>query len=448
MTSRRIDGPAPLPAENVAQALMRPPWRVLFSRWPWLALGYTALSAVIAALFLLPSIVLFVLLPLWAILCGMIERLRLRMLGFPRQPSGHVRVGRDQRHNWLNVRLTEPATWRELLVLLLDIAVGAVALVTLFFEALALIAVVAVPIAMVSQWEGRARLFGDTWIRMTPADWWKPALIALGLLVIAAYLNMLLAAGQAVAVRWLLAPRDAEIDQRVERLTRSRAAIVAAHEEERRRIERDLHDGVQQELVVLASRLAVLELELGALGSEGEPARAALAATQDQAERAASILRDTVRGIHPAVLTDHGLGAALDELAGRAAVPVRILGEGLERAGAAEEAAAYFLVTEALTNVAKHTDASRVTITARTAGGALVVDVVDDGRGGADPEQGTGLAGLAARAAALEGTLEIVSPPGGPTRLVLTLPATRRVAESPPETADDEEASRHADPVR
>src|SRR5699024_4694970 len=142
-----------------------------------------------------------------------------------------------------------------------------------------------------------------------PEAWWYPPVLILVVLLVSAYLNAVLAAIHGASVRWLIAPRVEEIDQRVEQLTRSRAAIVTAHESERQRIERDLHDGVQQELVGIAARLGILELELQT-GTD-EARKNALRAAQAQTERALTSLRETARGIHPAVLSDHGLPAAL-----------------------------------------------------------------------------------------------------------------------------------------
>lgn len=424
---------------------MSAPWRVLPSWWPWRALLFLLASAVLGLMLLVLLPLTLLLLPLWGILCGMLERRRLPMLGFARVPSGHVRVAPEQRHTWLNIRLTEPATWREVLVLLVDLVTGLAVLVVLFFEAMALIVVVGVPIVALVRGEVDIRLFGDARIRLDGTTWWIPLLALVVVLLVAAYLNLLLATAQGFAVRWLLAPRGAEIAQRIERLTRSRAAVVTAHEDERRRIERDLHDGVQQELVLLAGRLGMLELELAALGPEGEPGRRALAAAQDQAERASASLRESVRGIHPAVLTDRGLGAALEELAGRAPLRVVLRLDRLGRAAPAVEAAAYQVVREAITNVVKHTDATHVLVIARTDPDLLEIRVRDDGRGGADPAVGTGLAGLVARAAALDGDLVITSPDGGPTTLALTMPRTPgRGSEDfgrPQEVSD-------ADPVR
>ncbi|OZB82173.1 histidine kinase [Microbacterium sp. 13-71-7] len=417
--------PSPRRAHTVTEALQRAPWVALASWWPWRALGYLLISAVLGPLLLVLLPLTLLLLPIWGIAIGALERRRQRLLGFGAIPTGHVRVAREDRHNWLNIRLTEPATWREALVLLLDLVAGLFALVLLFFEAVALIVVVGVPIHALTRGATEILLFGDARIRLDAGSWWLPPVALVIVMIVAAYLNLAVATAQSLTISWLLAPRGAEIEQRMERLTRSRAAIVTAHEEERRRIERDLHDGVQQELVVLATRLGALELDLALLGDEADPARRSLVAAQDQAERASAALRESVRGIHPAVLADRGLGAALEELAGRAPLRVSLQCDELGHADPAVEAAAYFVVREALTNAVKHTDATRVDVFARTDGASLEVIVRDDGRGGADPSAGTGLTGLMARAAALDGALEVDSPVGGPTTIVLTAPRGR-----------------------
>ena len=131
---------------TVWQALMRAPWRFLFGRWPWLVLAYLLVSAVLAFVLLPVGALTLLLLPLWGIVIGALERRRTRMLGFPRQASGHVRVGAEQRHNWLGIRMTEPATWRETAALLLDLVFGWAAIVALFFQGFSLIALVAIAI--------------------------------------------------------------------------------------------------------------------------------------------------------------------------------------------------------------------------------------------------------------------------------------------------------------
>lgn len=400
---------------------MLPPWRFLVSRWPWLGLLHV-IGDFVLFLVTLPIVVLtLIALPLWAILLAAIERRRFRLLGAPNLASGHVRVPRDERHNWLNIRLLEPATWRESAALLIGLIFGALSFAVLLAQAVCAALPVALAITGSQRPSGaQVTLFFEVEYTVTTANWWHPLLVLPLVLAVFGYLNAAFAALHASVIGWFLAPRTGEIDKRVERLTRSRAAILDAHGSERRRIERDLHDGVQQELVGIAARLGILELELSA--GDTRAARDALRTAQDQTERALSALRETVRGIHPAVLTDHGLASALEELSGRSALPLRIVDEGMPRLSPAAEAAGYFLVAEAVTNAAKHTVASRLDVRLGVADGRAFISASDDGHGGADPERGSGLTGLAGRAEALGGTMVMTSPPGGPTVLCMTLP--------------------------
>jgi signal transduction histidine kinase len=222
--------------------------------------------------------------------------------------------------------------------------------------------------------------------------------------------------------RALLGPgRREELAQRVESLARSRADMVAAADAERRRIERDLHDGAQQRLVSLAMNLGMARERFE---FEPEPVRQALAAAHDEAVLALTELREFIRGLHPAVLSDRGLDAALSGLAARAPLPVRLRVDVPKPASPGVEAVAYFIVSEAITNVVKHAQATRAEVTVTRAGDILRIAVTDDGRGGAVPTagDGTGLRGLAQRAAAVDGTLSIDSPPGGPTTITAELP--------------------------
>ncbi|MCP2638204.1 histidine kinase [Microbacterium sp. HD4P20] len=410
-------------ASTVWQALMLPPWRLWASRWPWAALVYVLTSALLS-LALVPVLLLtLIALPLWAILVGALDRTRLRLLGVAKLSSGHVRVPHGERRHWLGIRLTERATWRETSSMIGGLAFGAAALVAVFTQAITAIVLVVLP------FQARVReidvsVFADIRMRLGPDDWWLPLLLLPVFLALAAYVNAGLAAAQGAFARWLLAPRTREIDARVAQLTRSRAAIVAAHASERRRIERDLHDGVQQELVGIAARLGILEIELAA--GDVDAARGALTRAQDQTDRALGALRETVRGIHPAVLTDHGLAAALDELPGRAALPVRIEGVRIPRLRPDAEAAAYFFVAEAVTNAAKHTTADRVIVRGDAVDDGWIVSVADNGHGGADPERGTGLRGIIERAEALDAAVHVRSPAGGPTEISLHLPGRLR----------------------
>ena len=204
--------------------------------------------------------------------------------------------------------------------------------------------------------------------------------------------------------------------------TRCSARIIEAGDRERRRLERDLHDGAQQRLVSLALQLGTLGARL-APGSEEE--RLLNAARQELGD-ALRELRDLAHGIHPAVLTDRGLGAALGSVAARASLPVDVAVALERRPPAAVEVAAYYLVAEALTNIAKHACATRATVHAFVAGRRLVVVVTDDGIGGARMDGGSGLRGLADRVEALGGTLRVSGGPGTGTCLRAEIPIAER----------------------
>ena len=190
----------------------------------------------------------------------------------------------------------------------------------------------------------------------------------------------------------------------------ARSRIIAAADAERRRIERDLHDGAQQRLVALSLTLRMAETR----AEKGDPETADLIRNAgEEAGLALKDLRDLARGIHPAILTNRGLAAALDDLAARATVPVEVTAAPPERLPDQVEAAAYFVVSECLANVGKHAEASGATVSVRTEGGRLEVEVQDDGTGGADTENGSGIQGLRDRVGALGGRLEIESPEAG-----------------------------------
>jgi signal transduction histidine kinase len=212
---------------------------------------------------------------------------------------------------------------------------------------------------------------------------------------------------------------NAELHARLEELAASRARIVTAGDVERRRLERNLHDGAQQRLVSLS---LFLRLALAKLESDPAAAHAALAEANDELALAHEELRELARGLHPAVLTERGLRAAVEVLAGRAPIPVEIAGIPDERLPEPVEAAAYYLIAEALTNVTKYARASNVRIRLAASDGTVVVEVSDDGVGGADPASGTGLRGLADRVEALDGSLEVESPIGAGTSLRAELP--------------------------
>lgn len=211
----------------------------------------------------------------------------------------------------------------------------------------------------------------------------------------------------------------ARLQARLQHVEEARSDAVAAADAERRRIERDLHDGAQQRLTALAVDLG---LARRAHAEDPETLRETLTRAQSEVTCALQEIRDLVRGLHPAVLEDRGLDAAVSALAGRAPLPVRVDVAVEPRPAVQIEAAAYFVVAEALTNTIAHSEAQSVGITIRRVGDELTVTVVDDGRGGADPSSGTGLDGLRRRVNTVDGTLQISSPADGGTQVQAVLP--------------------------
>jgi PAS domain S-box-containing protein len=212
---------------------------------------------------------------------------------------------------------------------------------------------------------------------------------------------------------------NVELQARLEDLAASRARIVAAGDVERRRLERNLHDGAQQRLVSLSYSLRVA---LDRLDRDPGAARELLAVGADELAIALEELRELARGLHPALLTEQGLGAALESLARRTPVPVEIVETPAERLAEPIEVAAYYLIAEALTNVAKYAQATTARVRVAEAGDEVVVQVSDDGVGGADAARGSGLQGLADRVAALGGRLELTSPIGSGTTVSAEIP--------------------------
>jgi signal transduction histidine kinase len=220
-------------------------------------------------------------------------------------------------------------------------------------------------------------------------------------------------------LRTHVARLDAELRARLEELRSSRARLVRAGDTERRRLERDLHDGAQARLVGIA---LLLRHARGRVRDDPDETAALLDRALEEMKTSLAELRELARGIHPAVLTDCGLESALHVLAGRAPVPVTVDAEDGDRRTGPVEIAAYFVVSEALANVAKYAQATAATVAVRRAGGRLTVEVTDDGIGGADATQGSGLRGLEDRVAALDGTLSVESPLGRGTRLHVEIP--------------------------
>jgi signal transduction histidine kinase len=401
------------------------PWRFVFSSWPWRSFAYVATTVPIgltafAALFVVLGVGLLTLVvvvgllvltrvPQIATVIADAERRRIRLVlpGAIQARSGTLR-------EQLRARRNLPVAWAE---------VGyAFLLATLLWvlDAVLLSFLVTVPgvllLAPALTEVDQVAMFG--WQIDSSREAWFAA-IALGLpaLLLAAYAVTGLAAAQAALTRLLLDPQQERLAEAVADLRRSRVGLVDAFETERRRIERDLHDGVQQRLVALTMTLGRAELDV----PEG-PGLELVREAHRQAEGALEELRSTVRGIHPQVLTDHGLEAAVHEIADRSAIPVDTDITLPGRLPVPVETAAYFVVSEALTNVARHASARLAQVHAWTHDGRLVLTVVDDGVGGADLAGGTGLAGLALRLEALDGRLQVTSPVGGPTEVRMECP--------------------------
>ena len=321
-------------------------------------------------------------------------------------------------------RLADPATWKDLAFLLLQLPLGIVSFtvaVTVIGAGLGLL------FAPAYYWA-----LGDgEWVAAIHVDTLGEALavVPLGAVILLLGIPGLSVLGRLygwLAAQLLGSNADPALTAQVTELQDARSRIIAAADAERRKIERDLHDGAQQRLVALALNLRMAEQR----AANGDPEAAELVRQAgEEANLALKELRDLARGIHPAILTNRGLSAALEDLASRATVPVEVTGVPGERLPDAVEAAAYFVVSECLANIGKHAEATSATVSVTADSGRLEVVVADDGVGGASLENGSGMQGLADRVGALSGTLSVESPPGEGTRVVAAIPLTEAATE-------------------
>ncbi|MHA6622055.1 sensor histidine kinase [Pseudonocardia sp. DLS-67] len=426
----------PLEVAPAARPPHRDPLRALVAPSTWLAAAHLLLDAVVGAatafvlgMGLVFSIVLFPLallgVPVWIVTAwvsaGMarLERARYRILlgvdvgaqPLPALERNPLRYG--------GVLLRDPGVRRRALHQLLAAPVGVVTCgitYTLLSGALALLAMpllglgdpadgtIAYGFPLVDTGGGRALLAG----------------LGLVLLLAAPTVLRALAAADTALARTLLGPVPEVLARRVDELERSRARVVDAGEAERRKLERDLHDGTQQRLVALGMTLGRAKTRYK---QDPEAVGELLDDAHQQAKDAVTELRGLIRGLHPPVLTDRGLDAALSAIAVRCPVPVQLTVEIDERPSSTVEAIGYFVVAEALTNIARHSSATSAVVAVRRERGAPVwITVTDDGVGGADPDRGTGLRGLADRVSGVDGQLRVDSPVGGPTVLTVELP--------------------------
>nr|WP_245652925.1 sensor domain-containing protein [Herbidospora sakaeratensis] len=393
---------------TVMSAMTRRPLAFLCSSWPWRALAYLLCSAVYAvtvclliytgyvfgagAAFAAALLVLIV----FSLSAAAFERLRMRLVDRMPVDDPHVRPPKAGLRAWFVTRAREQATWRDL-----------------GFTVVALSVLCWMDIGLVSSafWLPALLMSAPFQPSMHWADGLPLAIGGVLLVPLSAYMLAAWAGTRAMITRAVIAPGEAEI-------IRSRARLVDAFEAERRRIERDLHDGAQQRLVSLSMKLGLARLDL----PPGSPAEAQVAEAHEEAKRVLAELRELIRGIHPQVLTDRGLGAAVEDVAGRSPVPVDVDVSLPGRLPAPIETAAYYVVSEAMANIAKHSGARHSFVYGRLHEGALILEVRDDGVGGADPAAGSGLAGLADRVAVTDGVMTVSSPRGGPTLLRVEIP--------------------------
>jgi signal transduction histidine kinase len=353
-----------------------------------------------------------------------VERRRVaRFLGYAAVPSPYRQLPQGSLLARAATQVKDPAVWRDLayLLLLFPVGAGEFAIVIGAF-ALPLVTIV-LPMWLFVAFPEGIPLGQGVWID-TPLEALLIAIIVLPVSVLVGYLLVIgISKAHAALGRTLLWPsQHARLTQRVEELTESRSRTVEAAIAERRRIERDLHDGAQQRLVSLAIGLGMAKEKMA---TDPKVARELVEEAHKETKRTLSEIRDLVRGIYPAVLSDRGLDAAISALAVRCPVPVEVDVELDGRLPEPAETTAYFVVAETLANVAKHSEASEAQIFVRREHephDRLVIEVVDDGKGGAEPEGGTGLAGLTDRLAALDGLLFVKSPTGGPTLVHAELP--------------------------
>ncbi|MFF2405457.1 sensor histidine kinase [Streptomyces sp. NPDC058092] len=319
--------------------------------------------------------------------------------------------------------LSDPATWRDMLWTVGDPVVGTVlallpaALLVYGLEGLVFPFVwdALVSAGYDDHYAGLIRVSGERGV----GTWLMP-LAGIGFIGLGLWAGPRLLTAHARFTRKLLGPRPGdELVARVGHLTRTRGAVVDSQAAELRRIERDLHDGAQARLVAMGMNLDAVEQ---LLDTNPEAARALLAQTRDSSSKALGELRDLVRGIHPPVLSDRGLGDAVRALGLDSPLPVDVVVDLPGRLDAPVESAAYFAVGELLTNTAKHARAGRVWIDIRHDDDALRISMSDDGIGGANASAGTGLRGIESRIAAFDGILAVNSPQGGPTMVTMEIP--------------------------
>jgi signal transduction histidine kinase len=388
----------------------------------WFTVFTTLVTTGVSLLITLIGLPILTLTMLSARAAGDVERWRARaFLRTPiERPARRQRRGDGTLTKLINP-LRDASTYRDLLyVWLVQPVLGLVNFIVAVTAWSIPLWAITLPIYAV-RWESAAPVvFGErlgTWGEVIPVAVAGLIVLPLAPRVIRAFARL-----DAATARGLLSPSKTEaLEEQIDTLRDTQARSVDIAMADRRQIERDLHDGGQQRLLALGMDLS---MALEKFETDPDAARELVGDAHKEAQRAVGELRNLARGVHPAVLTDRGLDAALSALAARSPIPVRLDVELRDRPPASVEATAYFIVAEALTNAARYADASAVDVRVREVNGKLRVEVADNGVGGAVERPGGGLAGLADRASSVEGSLAVTSPAGGPTIVLAELPCT------------------------
>ncbi|WP_093611572.1 sensor histidine kinase [Streptomyces indicus] len=394
------------------QAMAQRPLSFLTSSWPWRSLAYLgggvlvgAAAVLVFALGLAAGLALLVVLIGVAPLVGLVlastvvatvERRRLRLVDLDRLTDPHRTPDAPGLRGWAATRLKEQATWRELVFTLLSAA-------SLWWLDLLVL--------------GFSFGLPATLIAATSADTWPWTVFGVIVLLASPYTVTSWAGARAAMARTFLAPRDTELGEELREVRASQSRLLDSFDAERVRIERDLHDGAQQHLVSLGMTLGLMRLDV----EEGSAQDELLTQAERQLSTAHQELRALIRGLNPPVLADHGLVAAIEDYAGRFPIPVTVDLKLPERLPRKLESTMYYVINEALTNIARHSGATTAHVHGRYHSDLFILDIKDDGDGGLDPA-GSGVTGLADRVSALDGRMRVSSPVGGPTLVHVEVP--------------------------
>jgi signal transduction histidine kinase len=356
----------------------------------------------------------------WSRVMGRVERSRIDALMGVRIPDPIPPLQATGPFRRLWEKCTTGARWKQIGYDLAALPISAIGFALSYAAWSGAVAMALMP-AFVNQLPGESAKFYFFEITSGGGAWLCCIVGILGVVLVAPWITEGVARLELSVARSLLGPSAEAIHAaQVTRLETSRTAAVDSAEAERRRIERDLHDGAQQRLVALAANLGAAREKLE--HDDIEEGRTMVATAHEEAKSALKEIRDLVRGIHPVILEDRGLDAALSAVVARSPIPVSLDVAVAQRPSPPVESAAYFVVNEALTNVTRHAMATKAHVSIARAGDRLVIEVRDDGVGGADMARGTGLAGLRDRVAGLGGTMYVISPQGGPTTISVELP--------------------------